>query len=147
MNYNYLTKTVRSKISFYCSNLDFLPPKPKLTFRNLKKAVQQSHRKFVLAQISLLTTLLFPLSQNLALLIPMSIICLMRGMSLIGINAIWLLSLACLLMRIMARFLHYTDNLNFKSCFIANSSSCTTIEMSFILTSCLTAIKNHVKQY
>ena len=28
--------------------------------------------------------------------------------------------------------------------FIANSSSCTTTELSIILTSCLTAIKNHV---
>ena len=31
-----------------------------------------------------------------------------------------------------------------KSRFIANSSSCTTTELSILLTSCLTAIKNHV---
>ena len=31
-----------------------------------------------------------------------------------------------------------------KSGFIANSSSCTTTELSLLLTSCLTAIKNHV---
>ena len=37
------------RISFYCYNLDLLPPKPKFSFRNLKKGVQQFHRKFVLA--------------------------------------------------------------------------------------------------
>ena len=35
----------------------------------------------------------------------------------------------------------------YKSCFIANSSSCTTTELSILLTSCLAAIKNHVIKY
>ena len=35
----------------------------------------------------------------------------------------------------------------FKGRFIANSSACTTTELSFLLTSCLTAIKNHVIKY
>ena len=35
----------------------------------------------------------------------------------------------------------------YKSCFIANSSSCTTTGLSILLTSCLTAIKNHVLKY
>ena len=35
----------------------------------------------------------------------------------------------------------------YKSCFINNSSSCNTTELSLILTSCLTAIKNHVIKY
>ena len=35
----------------------------------------------------------------------------------------------------------------YKSRFIANSSSCTTTGLSIILTSCLTAIKNHVMKY
>ena len=34
-----------------------------------------------------------------------------------------------------------------KARFIANSSSCTTIELSKLLTSCLTAIKSHVIRY
>ena len=38
-------------------------------------------------------TTMTPLSNNLALLKPMRIICLMKGMSLIDIDAIWLLSL------------------------------------------------------
>ena len=35
----------------------------------------------------------------------------------------------------------------YKSRFIANSSSCTTTDLSILLTSCLTAIKNHVIKY
>ena len=36
------------------------------------------------------------------------------------------------------------SNMDFMSRFIANSSACTTTELSILLTSCLTAIKNHV---
>ena len=35
----------------------------------------------------------------------------------------------------------------YKSRFIANSSSCTTAELTKLFTSCLTAIKNHVLKY
>ena len=35
----------------------------------------------------------------------------------------------------------------YKAGFIANSSSCTTTELSKLLTSCLTAVKNHVIRY
>ena len=35
----------------------------------------------------------------------------------------------------------------YKSRFIANSSACTTTELSILLTSCLTAIKHHVIKY
>ena len=35
----------------------------------------------------------------------------------------------------------------YKSHFIANSSACTTTELSILLTSCLIAIKNHVIKY
>ena len=35
----------------------------------------------------------------------------------------------------------------YKSRFIANSSACTTTELSILLTSCPTAIKNHVIKY
>ena len=77
---------------------------------------------------------------------------LMRRLSLIGIDAIWQLSLRGLLMRTIASFLRYTGYLNFikrsyKSRFIANSSSCTSTELSILFTSYLTAIKNHVIKY
>ena len=35
----------------------------------------------------------------------------------------------------------------YKSRFIANSSSCSSTELSILLTSCLTAIENHVIKY
>ena len=35
----------------------------------------------------------------------------------------------------------------FKARFIANSSSCSTTDLSKLLTSCLTAVKNHVMKY
>ena len=35
----------------------------------------------------------------------------------------------------------------YKARFIANTSSCTTTELSRLLTSCLTAVKNHVIRY
>ena len=42
-------KIIDGRISFHCNNLDLLPPKPKFTFRHLKKGIQEFHRKFVLA--------------------------------------------------------------------------------------------------
>ena len=42
-------KIIDGRISFYCNNLDLLPPKPKITFRNLKKEVREFHRRFVLS--------------------------------------------------------------------------------------------------
>ena len=38
-------------------------------------------------------------------------------------------------------------NKTFKARFIANSSSCTTVELSKLLTSCLTAVKTYVIRY
>ena len=49
---------------------------------------------------------------------PMSIICLTRGMSLIGIGVTWLLSLVYLLILIIKRFLRYSGNQNFKKDYI-----------------------------
>ena len=82
----------------------------------------------------------------------MSVTGLMRRLSLIGVDAIWQLSSGCLLMRIIASFLRYNGYLKFingpiSQGFIANSSACTTTELSILLTSCLTAIKNHVIKY
>ena len=45
----------------------------------------------------------------------------------------------CLLFQVLKR--------PYKARFIANSSSCTTTELSKLLTSCLTAIKSHVIRY
>ena len=87
------TRTTR-KITY---DSDLLLPKPKPAFVNLKKGVQELHREFVIAPavkaannivVVLKCASLTPKSKNYALLIPMSMICLL----LIGIGAIWLLS-------------------------------------------------------
>ena len=75
----------------------------------------------------------------------MSITGLMRRLSLIGIDAIWQLSLGCLLMKTTTSFQRYTGPYN--SRFIANSSLCTTTDLSILLTSCLILIKNHDIKY
>ena len=53
--------------------------------------------------------------------------------------------------RTSASFLRYTSYLNYikdyKSRFIANSSSCTTTELSIISNAWLTVIRNHVIKY
>ena len=76
----------------------------------------------------------------------------MRRLSLIDIDTIWQLSLKCLLMRTIASFQRYTGYLNFingpvsrLSLLIPSSSTAT--ELSILLTSCLTAIKNHAIKY
>ena len=58
-------------------------------------------------------TILTPSSKNLALQKHMSITGLIRRLSLIGIDAIWQLSLGCLLTRTIVSFLRYTGYLNF----------------------------------
>ena len=58
-------------------------------------------------------TTLTPYGKNLAVLKPVRIICLTRSLSMIGIADTWLLSLMCLLMRLIASFLRYTGYLNF----------------------------------
>ena len=68
---------------------------------------------------------------------------------MIGIGVTWLISLVCLLIRIIASFRSYTSYLKitfFKGP-IANSSSCTTSGLSILLTSYHTAIKNHIIKY
>ena len=94
------------------------------------------------------------LKQELSTAKHMSITGLMRRLSLIGIDVIRQLSLGGLLMRTTkASYLRYAGYLNFIigpiSCarFIANSSACTTTELSSFLTSCLTGIKKHVIKY
>ena len=77
----------------------------------------------------------------------MSITGLMRRLSLIGIGAIWQLSLGCLLKLPTLYWLPKLHKWPYKSRFIANFSACTTTELSILLTSCLTAIKNHVIKY
>ena len=83
----------------------------------------------------------------------MSITGLMRQLRLIGIDAIWQLLKFGVFAdedHIKLPTLNWLPKLHkrlYKLRFIANSSSCTTTELSILLASCLTAIKNHVVKY
>ena len=71
---------------------------------------------------------------------------LMRRLSLIGIDAIWQLSLGFFVDEDNSKLptLYWLPKLHkrpYKSRFIANSSACTTTELSIRFTSCFTAIK------
>ena len=81
----------------------------------------------------------------------MSITGLMRRLSLIGIDAIWQLSLGSLLMRTIASFLRYTGYLNFINGPISRVLLLILVHVQLLswlfLTSCLVAIKHHVIKY
>ena len=82
----------------------------------------------------------------------MSITGLIRRLSLICIDAIWQLSLGLFVDEDHSKLptFYWLPKLHkqpYKSRFITNSSECTTTELSILLTSCLTAIKNHVIKY
>ena len=76
---------------------------------------------------------------------------LMRHISLID-NAIWQLTFGVFVDEDHSKlptvyWLHKLHKWPYKSHVIANSSLCTTTELSILLTSCLTAIKKHVIKY
>ena len=82
-----------------------MTPNPKYTFGNLKKEVQEIYRKLVSAHVDkavnndvtiLKLYYVHTLKQEPSTSKPMSIICLVRGLSLMGIGVIRLLSLVCL---------------------------------------------------
>ena len=75
----------------------------------------------------------------------------MSGLLLMGMVVIQSYILVSKLKKIKTKFLRCTGYLNsiktYKARFIANSCSCMTIELSKVLTSCLTAVKKHVIKY
>ena len=134
---------------------------PKTTFRNLKKGVQDFHRKFVLAPadkaannvvVILKTRYINTQKQELSTAFICENNLLDKVLSLIGIGATWLLRLVCLLMRIIASFLRYTGDINFikypiSPVLLLILAHVLRSELFIRLTSCLTTIKNHVIKY
>ena len=97
-------------------------------------------------------TILTPQKQELSAAKHMSIADSMRRLSLIGIDVIWQLSLGVFIDEDHSKLptlygLPKLHKRSYKSRSIANSSSCTTTELSILLTSCLIAIKNNVIKY
>ena len=77
----------------------------------------------------------------------MCMICLIRGLSSIGIGVIQLLSLVCLFLSIMKSLQRYTGQRPYASGIVAHFNLRTTTVLSIHLSSCLTAIQNHVIKY
>ena len=149
------------RIKFYSQNTNLLPPKPKSSFRHLRQGIQEFHRKYVLVpadkaannvvvvcRLHYVNTLKQELDGTRAYLetdtdevsvvnahlndLPVKFsVCVNEGQDKLP-TMYWLPKL---------------HKRPYKARFIANSSSCTTTELSKLLTSCLTAIKSHVIRY
>ena len=119
-------QTIDKRISFYLNNLDLLPPKPKFCFRHLKQEIQEFHRKHVLVPAD-------KAANNVHC-------CHITTTFAVGISE----------NEEKLPTLYWLPKLHkrpYKPRFIANSSSCTTTELSKLLTSCLTAVKIHSIKY
>ena len=152
---------VDQRIKFYSQNTNLLPPKPKSTFRHLKQGIQDFHRKYVLVpadkatnnvvvvwQLHYINTLKQELSGTKAYKETSE-----EEKSVVNghCNHLALKFSVCVKER-QDRLptMYWLPKLHkrpYKARFIANSSSCSTTELSKLLTSCLTAVKNHVIRY
>ena len=146
---------VDKRIKFYSQNTNLLPPKPKSSFRHLKQGIQElvpadkaANDVVVVCRLHYINTLKQELDGTRAYLetdtdevsvvnahlndLPVKFfVCVNEGQDKLP-TMYWLPKL---------------HKRPYKAKFIANSSSCTTTELSKLLTSCLTAIKSHVIRY
>ena len=147
---------VDKRIQFYSQNTNLLPPKLKSSFRHLKQGIQEFHRKCVLVAADVVVV--FPLHYINTL-----------KQELYGTEAYEETSIdeksvvyghsneipnkfAVDVKERQDRLptMYWSPKLHkrpYKARLIANSSSCTTTELSKLLTSCLTAIKAKVVKY
>ena len=154
-------KIVDQRIKFYSQNTNLLPPKPKSTFRHLKQGIQDFHRKYVLVpadkaannvvvvwRLHYINTLKQELSGTKAYKETSE-----EEKSVVNgqCNHLALKFSVCVKER-QDRLptMYWLPKLHktlYKARFIANSSSYTATELSKLLSSCLTAVKNHVIRY
>ena len=154
-------KIIDDRISFYRNNLDLMPPKPKFTFRHVKKGIQELHRRFVLAPAD-------KAANNVVVVWKRYYInTLKQEVSTAKTYEHNRLDQTSIIDRhrchMAASFEVFVDEGHsklptiywfpklykrpYKPCFIANSSSCTTTELPILLSSCLIEIRNHVIKY
>ena len=146
---------VDKRIKFYSQNTNLLPPKPKFSFRRLKQGILEFHMKYVLVladkaannavvvcRLHYINTLKQELNGTKAY----------EETSIDEKSVVYSYSnekrnkFAVDVKERQDRlpvmyWLHMLHKIPYKARFIANSSSCTTTELSKLLTSCLTAIK------
>ena len=152
---------VDKRIKFYSQNTNLLPPKPKSSFRHLKQGIQEFHRKYVLVPAD-------KAANNVVVVCRLHYINTLKQ-ELNGTKAYEETSkdeksvvyshLNEIPKKFVVDFKERQDRLPtiywlpklhkrpYRARFIANSSSCTTTELSKLLTSCLTAIKAKVIKY
>ena len=152
---------VDKRIKFYSQNTNLLPPKPKSSFRYFKQGIQEFPRKYVLVPAD-------KAANNVVVVCRLHYINNLKQ-KLNGAKAYEETSIDEKSVvyshsnEIINKFAVYVrerqDRLPtmywlpllhkrpYKARFIANSSSCTTTELSKLLTSCLTAIKAKVIKY
>ena len=147
--------SVDKRIKFYSQNTNLLPPKPISSFRHLKQGIQEFHRKCVLVPAD-------KAANNGVVVCRLHYINTLKqelsGTKLMEKSVVYSHS-----NEIPNKFpvdvkerkdrlptMYWLPMLHkgpYKARFIANSSSCTTTELSKLLTSCLTAIKAKVINY
>ena len=146
---------------FTC-NTHLLPPKPKSSFRNLKRGIQDFHRIYVLVpadkaannvevvwRLYYINTLKRELVDNNAYKLQPSLSerVIVDGH---GCHTALHFGVKAKENQDQVPTLYWLPKLHknpYKARFIANSSSCTTTELSKLLTLCLTAVKKHVIKY
>ena len=152
---------VDKRIKFYSHNTYLLPPKLKSSFRHLKQGIQEFHRKYVLVPAD-------KVANNIVVVCRLHYINTLKQ-ELNGTKAYKETSTdEKIVFNSHSNVLPYKMAVNvkkrqdklptmywlpklhkrpYKARFIANSSSCTTTELSKLLTSCLTAVKSSVIRY
>ena len=150
---------VDKRIKFYSQNTKILPPKPKSSFRHLKQVIQEFHRKFVLVPADkAANNVNCRLHYNNTLKQELNGTKAYEGTSINEKSVVYSHS-----NEIPKKFavdvkerqdrlptMYWLPKLHkrsYKARFIAKSSSCTTTELSKLLTSCLTLIKAKVIKY
>ena len=155
-------KIIDTRISFYSRNTHLLPTKPKSSFRHLKRGIQDFHMNYVLVpadkaannivvvwRLYYINTLKRELVDTDAYKLQPS---LSERVIVDGHGCHTALHFGVKAKENQDKVptLYWLPKLHkkpYKARFIANSSSCTTTELSKLLTSCLTAVKKHVIKY
>ena len=155
-------KIIDTRISFYSRNTHLLPPKSNSSFRHLKRGIQDFHMNYVLVpadktannvvvvwRLYYINTLKRQLVDTYAYKLQPS---LSERVIVDGHGCHTALHFGVKAKENQDKVptLYWLPKLHkkpYKARFIANSSSCTTTELSKLLTSCLTAVKKHVIKY
>ena len=143
---------VDKRIKFYSQNTNLLPPKPKSSFRHLKQGIQEFHRKYVLVPADKAANNINTLKQELngtkaydETSIDEKSVVYSHSNEIPNKFAVDVKERQDRLPKMY--WLPKLHKRPYKARFIANSSSCTTTDLSKLLTSCLTAFKAKVIKY